>query len=244
MFEGFVMDKLELEKLEKAALGVTQVYRSVRRLAAFHKLDQDDCLGMALAAMTQHPGDIQAAIKEARHDLNKERRQRRSGRQVNDRFDGGEGDEVEAEVEIDRRTLPAGLTLTRLDDEGEYQDCEDQDGGDQASDDLNNHNLPDLPLITPGNLVSTVIFLSWHGFDVPQIAKRCGVSKARVRQILRDAPAIRRALDRAEGQKELFPPPTPNEVRAPREPRHHKPRVPRVALPASDQTPHPQPSLF
>lgn len=218
------MDKLELEK---AAPGFMRVYKSVRRLAIFHKLEQADCEGMALEAVVAHPDNIQAAIKMARAALNAERRQRRGGRRVDDRFDGGEGDEVE--VDVDCRTLPMGLTLSQMDDEGEYRcdDHGDQDQ-DQASTDLS--DVPDLPLVMPTDLVSTVIFLAWHGASVPQIAERTGVTQHRIRQILRDPPAVRQAIERAEAQGQLFPPPAPSEIRAAREPRHrhHKPRMPRA----------------
>jgi malate synthase len=228
--------------------GFSTVFQSVRRLAAFHKIEMEDAASIAAEAALAHPNNVQAAIKMARRALNNQRRQRLPARMVDDRVDAGVDEELD--VVVDCRTLPMGLTLAGLDDEGEYQ--QDRDVGDQDHDgvstDLSGHDLPDLPLITPSDSVSLVIFFSRYGYDIPEIAKRAGITPRRVRQILRDTPAIRRAVDRAQAQMKqpsLLDCPVPTEVR-PREPRHHKRhgRVPRAVLPASDQTPHQQLSLF
>ena len=233
---------MNTESLYKREIpGFPMVFQSVRRLAAFHKIEMEDAASIAAEAALAHPNNVQAAIKLARWTLNNQRRQRLPARMIDDRVDAGVDEELDVVVDwVDCRTLPMGLTLTGLDDDGEYQ--QDRDVGDQdhdgVSNDLSGHDLPDLPLITPSDSVSLVIFFSRYGYDIPEIAKRVGITPRRVRQILCDPPTIRRALDRAQAQMSLLDCPVPTEGR-PREPRHHKRhgRVPGAVLPA-------QPSLF
>jgi hypothetical protein len=218
-------------KVEKKAPGFRKVYGSVRRLAAFHKVDQVDCEGMALVAIVEHPGNIAAAIKAARRALNAERRQRLPCRPIDDRVDGS-GDEGEAF--IDSRTLPGGKTLTHLDEEGEWVDTNEITDGDAAilACDLDQGNEDyNLPKLSPSNLYAAIIFLADYGFDVNQIAAKTGVTRHRIRQILRDRKAILVEVERATAQPGL---PgfecTPAEICAPRKPIKHKPRAARAEL--------------
>lgn len=219
------MDTVWKVKVEVEAPGFERVYKSVRRLATAHKIEQIDCQEIAIVAILENPGNIPAAIRAARQALNSERRQRRVGRQIDNRVDGAE----EEAVRLDRRTLPGGKTLTHLDEEGEYEDYgdQDQDHGDRDLDTQNEgYEGYELPKIPPHDLVGAIMFLARHGKDVGQIAERTGVTRARIRQILRGPEKIRQAVRMAEQQKEL---PglecEPDDLRPPREPIKHKPRV-------------------
>lgn len=213
---------MNMNKVESEVPGFTKVYESVRRLAAHHKVDQVDCQEIAIVAILEHPGDTPAAIHAARQELNKERRQRLPGRPINDRVDCEDEEEI-----ADTRTLPRKFSavLSLVDDDGQLIDKDEITGEDQASIEEDEHDH-ELPLISPGNLISAIMFLARHGKDVGQIAERTGVTKHRIRQILRDQEAIRRAIEDAAAQKEL---PGlecgPEDIRAPRKPIHHKPRT-------------------
>ncbi|WP_168185767.1 hypothetical protein [Acidiferrobacter sp. SPIII_3] len=181
---------MNLNKLEAEAPGFTWVYKSVKRLALFHKIDLVDCQEIALLAIVEHPGNLQAATRAARGELNAERRQRRGGRPIDDRTDGdGEGVEVEA----DRRVLPGGFQLTHLNDEGEYQDQNDQGHGDQVNDCTEDHDTRRLPTNVHG-LIGAIMFWADRGMNVKQIAERVGRTQERIRQILNDPEKIRRAV--------------------------------------------------
>ena len=221
--------------------GFSMVFQSIRRLAAFHKIEMEDAASIAVEGALAHPNNVQAAIKMARRTLNNQRRQRLPGRPIDDRTDGEQVDGVE--VLADLRTLPGGKTLKHLNEEGEWVDneiTEDDKGYDPDRGDEDYH----LPKLSPSNLCGAIIFLADHGHDVRQIAGKTGVTAHRIRQILRDRAAITKEVERAKAQPEL---PgmecEPGDIPS-RKPVRHKPRVPRAVLPASDQTPHPQPSLF
>lgn len=211
--------------------GFTKTFESVRRLAIFHKIDQVDCRSIAVEAAFTHPGDISAATRAARKALNAERRQRLPGRPVDDRIDGsGDG----REVFVDRRTLPEGLKLSQLNDDGEWMENEIADKV-QACDLDHGEDVHELPKVPPRTLAGAIIFLSDHRFDVHEIADKTGVTKHRIRQILRDKDAIRKAVEDAATCQEL---PgftcTPQDMGAPRKPIKHKPRG--VAEDQDDQT--------
>ena len=94
----------------------------------------------------------------------------------------------------DARTLPKGKTFANLNDEGEYQDLADQDHEDQdQATPIEDHDTRRLPTNVRG-LIGTIMFWAERGMDVKQIAKRTGRTKERVRQILNDPEAIRRAV--------------------------------------------------
>lgn len=213
-------------KVELSAPRFMAVYESVRRLASFHKVEQADCEAMALVAVVEHPGRVQAAIREARRALNGERRQRFPARPIDDRTDGGQEEPAAMEIETDTRTLPRKLSaaLSRLDDEGQSLDeDEDRSMEIEAEDREAGHELPQ---VSPHDLMTAIIFWADRGADTDQIAERVGRTAARIRQILRDPDAIRRAVEMADAQKEI---PGlecgPGSVQAPREPIRHKPRA-------------------
>jgi hypothetical protein len=211
---------MDMEKLEKEAPGFMRVYESVKRLALFHKIDLGDCQEMALVAIIEHPGCISAAIRVARRELNAERRQRRGGRPVDDRVDGGEA--VEVEIEADLRTLPEGIKPSALNDDGEWDEIA---GGDQEqAADLDDHDDRDLPMIVPHDLVGEIIFWARCGADVAQIAELTGRTPERIRQILRDPEKIRQAIAYVEANPTLPGLGLENYLPAPRKPIKHKPR--------------------
>ncbi len=124
--------RTELQKLEEAAAGFGLIYESVRRLAMFHKVSEN-CREIALLAIVEHPGNVAAAAKAApRCSLNAARRQRLPARPIDDRIDGIEDS---MEVDTDTRSLPEGIEPSRLNENGEWEDKnEDQKDQDQASD--------------------------------------------------------------------------------------------------------------
>ncbi len=207
--------------------GFIAVFESVRRLSTFHKIEFEDMVETAAMAAWHHKNNIQAAIKEARQALNAERRQRLPVRPIDDRVDGNGDVDVEADV----RRLPEGKTLQNLNEDGEYEDLEGEnsDAGLATLDTYQDDR--ELPNLSPGTLIAAVIFLARKGQDVKQIATRLGRTPARIRQILRDKEGILKAVEDAAACQEL---PgftcTPEDVRAPRKPIRHKPRVARGEL--------------
>lgn len=182
--------------------GFTEVFESVRRLAIFHNLDQVDCRSIAVEAAFMHPGDISAAMRAARKALNAERRQRLPGRPIDDRVDGEQVDEVE--VRQDLRTLPEGKTLKHLNEEGEWAENEITEEDRVQAFELFPDDDRDLPKLSPSTITSAIIFLAGRGQDVKQIAKRLGLTPARIRQILRDKQKIREVVAEALAQRDLF----------------------------------------
>jgi hypothetical protein len=190
------------KKVESEAPGFGKVYESIRRLATFHKVEQADCEAIALVAIVEHPGCVQAAISAARHALNDERRQRLPGRPIDDRVDGEQVDEVE--VRQDLRTLPEGKTLKHLNEEGEWAENEITEEDRVQAFELFPTDDRDLPKLSPSTIASAIIFLAGRGQDVKQIAKRLGRTPARIRQILRDKQKIREVVAEALAQRDLF----------------------------------------
>ena len=217
-------------KVELKAPDFGKVYDSVKRLATFHKVEQADCEGMALVAVVEHPGRVQTAICQARRALNSERRQRLPGRSIDDRMDG-----IEDSGEVDRRTLPKDLKPSLLDDDGEWVENEIMEE-DQARDLDTQTEDYDLPKVSPGNLIQTIIFLADHGFDVNDIADKTGVTRHRIRQIFRDREALRKEVERASAEPGLpgFGECEPGDIRAPRPPIRHKERTVRAVVEGED----------
>lgn len=215
---------MNMNKLESEAPGFTRVYESVKRLALFHKIEEADCQGMALVAVVEHPGCISAAIRAARRALNAERRQRLPGRPINDRVDAGEDTGEEVEIEADRRALPEGKTFKNLDEEGEYQDPADQDheDPDQATP-TEDHDTRCLPSNVHG-LIGAIMFWAGCGGDAEQIAELVGRTPERIRQILSDPEAIRRAVAYAKAHPTIPGLGLEEHPPAPRKKIKHKPR--------------------